>query len=186
VFARAQFHELLDRLYCHSPRLRNLAAFFSRRSPAAISEPLSMDFDQKLEQYHELFANDAQTWASLASQMGAKLHYVLQPVAGWTDKPLTTQEAECFAGDVSLAPWVARYSNRQVYLRHRDRLAKIWEALGVAFSDANQWWASAAFAGRELLSDVCHLTDEGAALAASELKARLDWKVAEHRVLRAV
>lgn len=114
-------------------------------------------------------ANAIHAWGVIARGEDIDVHVVLQPVLGWTAKPLHADEQACMDADLKRFPTMALYSTREFH----DAVAKCFqeacEKAGLRFSDANAEFDKPRYAGMRMFSDICHLTDEGTAALASWL-----------------
>jgi hypothetical protein len=177
LIAIDRLHMLLDRCYFRSAwgraPLRLLAQWFW---PKPRAEKPALRFDEKLDLALGYLENDLETWGALQTGLGFRAHYVLQPIAGWTLKPLSAVERELLDADRALIPSIGQYTGGEVHARCVERIRAACERGGIAFHDANPWLDDAAYAGRDLFSDVCHLSDEGNRVVAALLRENLDWK----------
>ena len=172
--ARYRLIRFVDRAYTSSRFVRkglNLA--LGRGQQAALGQRAT--FEEKFEETMRLVENDLETWGQLQSASGCKVHFVLQPALGWTARPQTRVESECFDADLELFPDTRLFASREFYLQYRDRLAQACRLHGIDFHDANEWIDSPSFAREEIFTDVCHLTDAGNRIVADLIRQRLCW-----------
>ncbi|MFI1358036.1 IopA [Streptomyces sp. NPDC020898] len=109
----------------------------------------------------EIQARDLDRLLELAAPTGAKVHFMLQPTATWTNKTLSPEE-ELLIHEVNIersALWkmFTPILGDNVYRDYRDRLAAACAQRGISFLDA-----SALLGGDEwLFIDQAHITDAG-------------------------
>jgi len=173
--ARYRTGQLVDRAFVGSRVVRGALQLLLGRGSGA-GHQTQVSFEEKLDQSMGFVENTIHTWRSLQSSGGFKVHFVLQPAIGWTRKPLTAIERECFDADVALFPETTLFSSTSTYQQCRDRLAASCERNEIEFHDANEWLDQAPHVGEEIFTDVCHLTDGGARLVSGFLRGRLNWR----------
>ena len=173
--ARYRTGKLVDRAFVRSRVVRGvLQLLLGRGSDGADCTRAS--FEEKLAESMGFVENTIHTWASLQSSGDFKVHFVLQPAIGWTKKPLTGIERECFDADVAMFPETRLFSSMSTYEECRTRLAASCERNGIEFHDANEWLDEERYVGEEIFTDVCHLSDEGARVVSGFLRDRLNWR----------
>lgn len=157
--AKSVFLRWAEDQYLRSSWLQKL---FERRAESApfensVSAAL---FEANLDDQCILMGNVLQTWGWIKKATGVDIQVILQPVVGWTTKPLSTIEEECIRADLERVPAIPLYANRPVYQGVRDFFRLACEQNQLGFSDANTGFDL--FHNDEtLFSDICHLTDQG-------------------------
>jgi len=167
--------QLVDRVFVRSRAVRGVLRLFLGRGSGS-APGARMSFDEKLDESMGFVENTIHTWGRLQASGGFKVHFVLQPAIGWTKKPLTAIERECFDADVALFPETSLFSAASTYQQCRNRLAASCERNEIEFHDANEWLDEAPHVGEEIFTDVCHLSDGGARLVSGFLRDRLNWR----------
>lgn len=119
----------------------------------------------------DIFARNMQLWKLFAADLGAKLTFVLQPVATWMGKRLTPEEAEIFAeldrellwqrGIASMTPATGAWLRANLAIVCRE-LSIAWLDMNSILADRTDW----------LFVDRVHLNDAGY-LACAEAIARV-------------
>lgn len=173
--ARYRTGRLVDRAFVRSRVVRGVLKLLLGRASAE-GHPSRTSFEEKLEESMGFVENTIDTWGNLQSTGGFKVHFVLQPAIGWTKKPLTAIERECFDADVALFPETRLFSSESTYDHCRNRLAAGCERHQIEFHNANEWLDEAPHLGEEIFTDVCHLSDSGARLVSGLLRDRLNWR----------
>lgn len=170
---RYRLARMVDRAYAGSRLVRGASRVLLGGTTAPAPRAA---FEEKLAQVMQFTDNDLITWGQLQSAAGFKVHLVLQPAINWTKRPLTAVEAELFAADLELFPDTSLFASQRVYDQYRARIEKSCRANGIDFHDANVWLNDPRFAGEEIFTDVCHLTDAGNSIVADFLDAHLAWR----------
>lgn len=170
--ARQRMHRIVDSIYDRVGLVRAaVRALLGRGAAAAPRRPA---FDEKLNAMLSLFAEDLEVWNWIRQRLDCRVHFVLQPVIGWTRKPLTRVEKECFEADFDLVPSMRTYARADVYEKYRDALRRACDVQSIDFHDSNEWLNDSA-ASDDLFTDICHTTDAGNRLLAGLLRQRLRW-----------
>ena len=128
--------------------------------------------ERRLTTVLERVVHNLQIWRLFERATGMRVHFVLQPVLGWTAKPLTGTEKQAFESDLASFPFVRWFARAPVYRQVRDEIATGAAEAGIRFHDANEWLAGEY---ATLFGDVCHFRDDGQRLMASYLERQLDW-----------
>jgi hypothetical protein len=152
-----------------------LTHYDQRLAPMPAPRPVPSLNDGKREAVLARVANDLDTWSALARGIGARMHYVLQPVIGWTKKRLAPTEQKIMAVDRINIPSLQRYAHQGFHRGFAADLRRLCQAAGIDFHDANLWFDAAECDGRSLFTDVCHMSDEGSEILAQYLAERLCW-----------
>jgi len=171
--ARLRFLRLAERLYARSSILQWL--FESKKSvpQERATQLTAASFEAKLPVSLDLTRNVMETWGWISKATGIKVTFFLQPVLGWTDKPLTRVERMCTSADAKRVPAIAYYANRPVYQKISRHFQQACVDYGLAFQDANIYFDSITTNQGALFSDICHLTDEGASAVVRWMRGRL-------------
>jgi hypothetical protein len=116
------------------------------------------------------FARDLRIWHLLRQAMGFRLCFAFQPVASWIPKALCAQEKEMFDLLDQAAPeWDALAGHLKRWApRYLKEVRGMCESLQIPFLDLND--CPAFRESRWLFVDRVHLTDQGYALAAEEIR----------------
>ena len=143
----------------------------------AVKRKPHIEVAEKLRMMTDYWLNDMHSWQCLQKQMGFKVHFVIQPIIRWTEKVLTSIEAELFEVDTKLIPSMQMYANSNIYKSLREQFAVGCSKNEIDFFDSNEWLNNPMYASQEIFTDVCHLTDYGNHVIAQLLENKLDWKV---------
>lgn len=120
--------------------------------------------EQQIHYAAELTLRHLQTWRSIAQDIGAKLTYVLQPLAGWVRPHGCRQEEELFAELDQLGQFTEVYGDilrPEVCLEYADALRSRVESLGVRFVNMSPILSAALEPDQWLFVDRIHFTDQG-------------------------
>lgn len=128
--------------------------------------------ERRLATVLDRVVHNLQIWRLLEKATGMRVHYVLQPVIGWTAKPLTESEKLAFDGDLTNFPFVRWFAQAPIYQQVRDEIKAGAADADIRFHDANEWLAEE---HATVFGDVCHFHDDGQRIMAAYLERRLDW-----------
>jgi len=128
--------------------------------------------DERLAMALDRVVNNLRIWRLLEDAAGVRVHYVLQPVAGWMAKPLSDQEQAEFEQNVAGFPFIRWFTRPVVYQQVRTEVEAGAAAAGIRFHDANEWLAEES---RAMFVDVCHFHDDGQRVMAEHVRRHLDW-----------
>lgn len=176
--SRYRAGRIVDGMFVRSRVFRGVMKLLLGRSAVA-SRETPKGFDDKLTESMALAENTIHTWGLLQSGAAFKVHFVLQPAIGWTKKPLSALERDCFEADAARLPELRLISSTAAYDRCRQALAASCERNGIEFHDANDWLNESRFAAEDVFTDVCHLNDNGNRIIADLLMRRLTWSDGE-------
>ena len=112
----------------------------------------------------DLTLRNLANWRAMCVEMGAKLTFVLQPLASWIRDIGSREEEELFAEREKLGGFADQYGeilSRDAYAEYRDRLAVGATALGVPFVDLTSHLRTAVADDFWLFVDRIHFTDQG-------------------------
>lgn len=141
-----------------------------RGEDSAAQRPPSLD--EQIETAADLTLRHLDVWRLLAADMGAKLTYILQPLAGWVRDRGSAEEEALFAeldrlgrfteqyGDI-LQPWVGR--------DYAARLAEGAKHMDVDFIDFGAVLADSIGPDQWLFVDRIHFTDNGHDFVAQQI-----------------
>lgn len=178
---RKGFYDYIERQYHQAGRVKKkLFHFLMRRfrveSLPAIPTVDTSSFQERLEVLQSHLENDFQTWSSLRNQLGFKLHFILQPSIGWTKKPLTEVENECYQRDYEKhQAYYLKFTASEVYQRYDAFLRELMHQHQVDYYDANLWLNDQKHAEVTCFTDVCHFNDEGCRIMAEYIQQKLQW-----------
>jgi|GEM_PF-5414481 len=181
ILARNRVHETINRLWNKHEFVRKLLGEYFQVEPSSTPRLPSPDPRSRLDTLLPWIQACLNTWADLARGAGFHVDYVIQPIIGWTRKPLATMEQTTFSNDLENIPSLRGYANEEFATRYKSRLAAACDAAGIACHDANEWFAQDSVAHLELFTDVCHLTDNGYRVLAEELHHRFFQRTSANR-----
>ncbi|ORT57082.1 SGNH/GDSL hydrolase family protein [Streptomyces sp. CB03238] len=171
--------------YAEQVRAARLAKFrengLSRRAAhKALAEPQTdhtpPSLDEQIDRATELTIRHLDNWRLLAAGLGAKLTFVLQPLAPWVREQPCSEESRLFAELDAIADFGRAYGDIctvDAGRRYARALSAGCERIGVPFLDMNPVLAEAADPGQWLFVDRIHFTDEGHDIVAGLLTDRL-------------
>ncbi|MER6477298.1 SGNH/GDSL hydrolase family protein [Streptomyces filamentosus] len=171
--------------YADQVREARLAKFrengMSRRAAhKAVAEPETVHvpptLDEQIASATELTVRHLDNWRLLAAGLGAKLTFVLQPLAPWVRERPSTEEGHLFAELDAIADFGRAYGDIctvDAGRRYARSLAEGCAGIGVPFLDMNPLLAEAADPGQWLFVDRIHFTDGGHDLVAGLLAEHL-------------
>ncbi|MFF8715221.1 SGNH/GDSL hydrolase family protein [Streptomyces sp. NPDC015184] len=143
------------------------------RSTAPAARPAAVpDLSEQISSAAELTLRHLDTWRLFAEGMGARLTYVLQPLATWVREQPAPQEAALFAELDRISDFGTTYGEiaaMESGRRYAESLRGGCAELGVRFLDISPVLADAASARDWLFVDRIHFTDEGHELVAEIL-----------------
>lgn len=172
-----EFYEAMDALRSRHQPAGLLGRLGGRRPSPRPPDERVPELAEQIAHAVELTSRHLDTWRVVTDGMGARLTYVLQPLATWVRERPAPQERRLFAeldevssfartyGDIALMEAGAAYS---------EALQRACEKLGVAFVDLNPVLADAVGPDDWLFVDRIHFTDDGYDLAARLLAGSLD------------
>ncbi|MGC3972597.1 MAG: hypothetical protein QM775_36210 [Pirellulales bacterium] len=182
---RAQLKEEVERWYERFPLLRRWAMRRYKARAEAHGTTPDYTFDDKWRIMADVLRNDLRTWGMLQDGGGMRVHYVLQPVMFWTEKPFTSLERSIWNADCKLSPSLPDYANSSIYRLVREETAQACRDAGIEFHDANTWFNDPQIARNEMFTDSCHLTDAGYRFVGEQMRTRLRWRESQGLQARA-
>ncbi|MEV0224558.1 SGNH/GDSL hydrolase family protein [Streptomyces sp. NPDC050704] len=148
-----------------------------RRDTAPAADRVTPDLDEQIATASGLTLRHLDTWRLFAEAAGARLTYVLQPLATWVRERPAPQEAALFRELDSISDFGAVYGDIAAMGSGRlyaEALRRGCAGLGVRFLDISPTLAESAAADDWLFVDRIHFTDEGHDLVAGILTDQLD------------
>jgi hypothetical protein len=134
------------------------------RNRGASADEATPTMEEQLSYAVELTLRHLDVWRALAADLGAKLTFVLQPLANWVRSKGSEEEEALFAELEKAGRFSETYGDilaRENYLAYSNRLREGSVALGVRFVDMAQLLASALRPDQWLFVDRIHFTDSG-------------------------
>lgn len=147
-----------------------------RSEEPADQEAAVPELSERISSAVELTARHLETWRSLASLTGAKVTFVLQPLATWIRERPAPQEKLLFEELDEISNFWELYGDiatQEAGQTYADQLASACEKLEVPFLDFAPVLAEAVEEQDWLFVDRAHFTDRGHDLAAELLAVRL-------------
>ncbi|MFD5076473.1 SGNH/GDSL hydrolase family protein [Streptomyces sp. NPDC058371] len=132
---------------------------------------------ERVQRAADRTAAHLRTWQALATAMGARLVFALQPLASWVRDEPAEQEKKLFAELDKASNFRGVHADIVAMDVGRDYAAaldKRCQELGVPFLDTNQLLASRATPQDWLFADRVHMTDAGYDLVARILAEELE------------
>ncbi|MEU3261537.1 Inducer of phenazine A [Streptomyces albidoflavus] len=148
-----------------------------RAAVKALGEPPEQDYtpptlDEQIERATELTIRHLDNWRLFAAGLGAKLTFVLQPLAAWVRERPAPEEHRLFTELDAIADFGRAYGDIctvDVGRRYARALSAGCERIGVPFVDLNPVLTEAAHPSQWIFVDRIHFTDEGHDLVAGLL-----------------
>lgn len=164
--------EFFDQMEEAKARHRKAAAGFARRGerkprPIFDFDPTNPSSEELLRRATDLTVRHLEGWRLIASALGAKISYVLQPMATWVRSTPSPQEKLLFdeLDKISkIGAFEALYgqiSAMEVGRGYADLLGKACEQRGISFVDLNPILARETTDQDWLYVDRAHFTDHG-------------------------
>jgi hypothetical protein len=175
-------HEYFEQVEEAQARKRKAAGqsrWSARRAPAPrrSSEELSVpDLSGQLDLAVDLTLRHLDNWKLLAQGLGARLTFVLQPLAPWVREQPARQEQLLFDELDGIANFSEAYGDIctiEAGRRYAGQLREGCERLGVPFLDMNPVLGAAVSADDWIFVDRIHFTDEGHDIVAGLLAEQL-------------
>jgi hypothetical protein len=172
-----EYYEQLDELRVKQRRSSGLSRREARQTPVRDERELAVpDLDTQIGDAVDRTARHLDNWRLLAAGLGARLTYVLQPLAPWVREKPAPQERLIFDELDGIADFGQAYGDiarLEVGRRYADQLALGCQKLGVRFLDMNPLLGAAAGPDEWLFVDRIHFTDHGHDVVARLLDANL-------------
>ncbi|MGW2630803.1 GDSL-type esterase/lipase family protein [Streptomyces chattanoogensis] len=173
------FYGQMEELRAKNRKGSGFGLFGGRRSagPAAPAQDRTLpELAEQIDLASELTLRHLDSWRILAEGMGAKLTYVLQPLATWVREEPAPQERLLFQELDALSDFGAVYgdiSSMSARESYSKELQSGCERLGVNYLDLNPVLADALGPEDWIFVDRIHFTDEGHDLVAGLLARHL-------------
>jgi hypothetical protein len=156
-------------------RLRRLRSADGDLEPA--DEDTILDLDDQIAYAADLVVRHLDLWRALATDAGAKLTFVLQPLAGWVREVGTPQEEALFAQLDELGRFSDMYGDiaqGSVGERYSELLRRGCADIGVRFVDITPKVAAAVEPTDWIFVDRIHFNDFGYDLVSKLLLSELE------------
>jgi len=173
-FNSGDFHAAVGTTARGPSLLRRMAGVGSGRGDAG--EPSVPSMDEQIAYATGLTLRHLDVWRALAADMGARLTYVLQPLAGWVRAEGAPEEEALFAELDELGRFSEVYgdiSDPEVGRDYSERIAAGAAGLGVGFVDLGRLLAASVEPDEWLFVDRIHFNDAGYDRVASLLLSEL-------------
>lgn len=157
--AKAAFMDWAEDRY---HRNRWLQRLFERRfKMGEVATPLTENaISCNLDKIFPSIENVIQTWGWIKKSTNIEIQIILQPVLGWTAKPLSAVERECVDADIERIPAMHLYANTLIYERVRGLFEQSCTKNQLTFTDVNYSFGQLK-SSKTHFTDICHLTDLG-------------------------
>jgi hypothetical protein len=119
---------------------------------------------EQLDYAVDLSLRHLDVWRALATDMGAKLTFVLQPLANWVRPKGSPEEEQLFADLEKAGRFSETYGDileRENYLAYARRLQEGITTMGVSFFNMAEQLAAAISPEQWIFVDRIHFTDQG-------------------------
>ncbi|WP_316213716.1 MULTISPECIES: hypothetical protein [unclassified Bradyrhizobium] len=166
--------EFFDRVT--SKKASGLSSWFRKDAKDAEQDDGVLPFDEQLQYTADLILRHLDSWRIVCAAIGARLTYVLQPLANWVRPRGSSEEQAIFAELDHQGSFRETYRDVCAVETHKafvDRLQPRVGAMGVNFIDFTPVLAKAALPDQWLFVDRIHFTDEGSDLVAKLLLREL-------------
>lgn len=145
-------------------KLNFMANWLQGQRPAGEDDGAPPDLDEQIHYAVDLTARHLEVWKMLATDMGAKLSFVLQPLSGWVRARGCAQEQALFAELDELGSFSEVYGdilNPEVCAEYARRLAHAARPTSVNVLDISPILARSLASKDWLFVDRIHFTDWG-------------------------
>lgn len=159
------------------PPKKSGGPFRRERSPQPADAGTVMDPTQQIARAADLTLRHVDSWQLLARALGARLSYVLQPMAPWVREEPAPEEAKLFDELDELFSFTEMFGDvmsQQVGRAYAAALEAGCQKQDVRFLDLNVALAGTAEPGEWIFVDRCHFTDSGHDKIARLLAEQLD------------
>lgn len=146
------------------------------KRPRSLDDDTVLDLDDQIAYAADLVLRNVDLWRALATDAGATLTFVLQPLAGWVREVGTAQEEALFAQLDELGRFSDMYGDiaqASVGKEYAEQLRRGCDEIGVRFVDMTPAIAAAAGPDDWIFVDRIHFTDYGYDLVAKLLLTEL-------------
>lgn len=171
------FYGQMEELRARNRKPSGFGLFGSRRpSPPAAVDTTVPELSEQIDLATELTIRNLDNWRLLADGIGAKLTFVMQPLATWVREEPAPEEKLLFQELDALSDFGAVYgdiSSMESQARYAKELRSGCERIGVNFVDLNPVLADAIGPKDWIFVDRIHFTDEGHNLVAGLLAQQL-------------
>ncbi|WP_305788045.1 SGNH/GDSL hydrolase family protein [Symbioplanes lichenis] len=173
-----EYYEQLDELRIKQRRAAGLSRRHARRVLERTAEDLAVpDLDEQIGAAVERTTRHLENWRLLADGLGARLTFVLQPLAPWVREKPAPEEELIFAELDEIADFGQAYGDiarLEVGRRYAAELSAGCQKLGVPFVDMNPLLGRATGPADWLFVDRIHFTDHGHDVVARLLRSHLE------------
>lgn len=155
----------------HSKGMSVMQRLLGGKNGAAASEPVP-PMTEQIGYAADLTLRHLEIWRVVANDLGAKLTYVLQPLAGWVRDIGTSQEETIFAELDELGRFSDTYGDilqQRVNIEYATQLEAGTKNMGVDFINLSPILAGRVGPDQWLFVDRIHFTDEGYDYVARQL-----------------
>lgn len=150
------------------------SAWFGSSAPNG--DDIIPPLDAQIAYAADLTLRNLEAWQIFAAASGAKLTFVLQPLADWVRNNPTSEESRIFAELEARGSFAATYGDilsKTTHHKYAEKLRTGAEAMGASFVDFAPLLSKAAAHDEWLFVDRIHFTDNGHDLAAKLLLGAL-------------
>jgi lysophospholipase L1-like esterase len=164
-----QYFEHMQTMHSRQRRLPRRLSPPSRQKEADPARERVPDLDEQIAHAVDLTTRHLHSWLLLTEGTGARLTYVLQPLATWIRTQPAPQETRLFAELDELSNFGRAYgdiSSMESGRRYAEALQQSCEKVGVSFLDMNSLLAAAVEPDEWLFVDRIHFNDHGYDLVA--------------------
>jgi len=167
--------EFFDRLT--TKKASGFSSWFKKDSKEVVQDEGVLPFDEQLQYTADLILRHLDSWRIVCAAIGARLTYVLQPLADWVRPRGSNEEQVIFAELDHQGSFRETYRDVCAVETHKafvERLQPGVAAMGVNFIDFTPVLAKAALPDQWLFVDRIHFTDEGSDVVAKLLLRELN------------
>jgi hypothetical protein len=157
-------HQFFDALGPQQPSASNWSLSNLFGKPQEPEQPAPPSMQEQIDYATKLTLQHLDIWRALATDMGAKLTFILQPLAGWVRETGSSEEEQLFAELDQLGNFTEVYGDilqTSVRETYAQRLREGARAMGVGFVDITPLLAEALGPQDWQFVDRIHFTDAG-------------------------
>ncbi|MBN2976609.1 Esterase/lipase domain-containing protein [Pseudomonas fluorescens] len=157
-------HQFFDALTPQQPAASHWSLSNLFGKPQEPEQPAPPSMQEQIDYAANLTLQHLDIWRALAADMGAKLTFILQPLAGWVRETGSAEEEQLFAELDQLGNFTEVYGDilqTSVREAYAQRLREGAQAMGVGFVDITPLLAEALTPQDWQFVDRIHFTDAG-------------------------
>ncbi|MFI5149132.1 MAG: hypothetical protein ACHQRM_05320 [Bacteroidia bacterium] len=174
ILSKFEYYRAIEKRFKRSALFRHLIHIFYRNKIKNPPKFVLRSYEEKQEMMNSFLANEFETWSWIQKASGAQIHYIIQPVVGWTHKPLAKGEQALIDEYHEHYPAVKQYANDAAFGKYKAFLRNLCMERNFQFLDSNEWLNGTEMVSEEIFTDICHLSDRGNEFLASKIREHIN------------